>query len=753
MNKKQSLIVNTLYTAGVSLIALATAVPAFSQQTGSGPTRASSSFEEIIVTAQRREQSLQDVPISITAMTGEQVRELNVTRAVDLSSFTPGLFAAGSRGDANPIFAIRGVGLNDTFSNNNPTVGVYVDDVVLPLTPMLGFAMYDIERIEVLKGPQGTLYGRNTTGGAINFISKRPTQELDAYIQGSYGRYGRLDLEGAVGGGLSDTFAVRVSGKTTQQSGGWQTNAVTGEKIGDKDVKAMRVQALWTPSDNLEILLKGSLHKERSDNQLREHVGYRSPLGGDCQGFLNGVRDEGNCVNSLGYFDPTEDRRVVEASEVYGHESVITSKDIMLNINWDLGGVALTSITGYTDFSRNLGDEADGSPLVLIDSRYIDDIESFSQELRLASSGDGPLTWVVGAYYSWDQLYSDIDQALDDHFFRTRVSIDALQTTESYALFGQAEWEVSDRIRLIGGLRYTNEKKDFVYDSFDTNPFGTSAGLPTPVAGVVDRIKEDNISGKIGLDFKINDDVMLYASASKGFKSGGFKSAIAFNPAELNPFMGEDLYSYEVGMKSSLLDGRLLFNTAFYYLDYKDFQAFVTEIHSGINVIVLNNAGDARVYGLEAEVTARPTDRLLVRLAANVMDTKITKINPAVQAAYLGNRMANSPNFMLNAIARYDLPTESMGFGTYIMLDGSYRTKTYFSVNNRGQSSQDAYFLMNGRIAFTSPDERWEFAVWGRNLTNKLYVTNAYDNYGGIFPSQNFLGDPRTYGVSLAFRY
>lgn len=709
--------------------------------------------EEIVVTAERRAESLQSVPISITALSGEQVQQLNLKQASDLSGISPGVFAVGSRGDANPIFAIRGIGLNDTFANNNPTVGVYLDDIVQPFTPLLGFPVFDLQRIEVLKGPQGTLYGRNTTGGAINFISKAPTHDFDAYATASYGRFDRTEIEGAIGGGLTDNLALRLAGKVTDQSDGWQTNALTGETIGDRDSKALRGMALWTPTDDIEVLLKASLLEDRSDTQLREHVGYNAPGGGTCSAYFAGIRDEGNCVNALGYFDPTSDRRTVEASEVFGHVADTSSRDFMLNVNWDMGAATLTSVTGYIDFERVSGDDSDGSALVLLDSEFRDDIEAFSQEVRLASNNDGPLSWMVGAYYSWDELGSDITQALDDHFFRTRVTIDALQTTTSYALFSQAKYELTDRLRLTAGARYTDEKKEFKYDGLDIDPFGTSAGLPTPVAGIDDTLREDVVTGKIGLDFDLTDSVMLYTSASKGFKSGGYKSAIAFNTAELDPFVGENLYAYELGAKSTWLDGKLQFNSALYYYDYQDFQAFVTEIRSGINVIVLNNAGDAEVLGLEADLTARPIDRLTLRLSANVMESEIKEINPEVQADYVGNRLANAPEVSASAIVRYDLPTEDLGFGSYAMIDGSYRGKTYYSVNNRGQSSQDAYGLLNARLGFTSLDDRWEFALWGRNLTDKLYVSTAYDNYGGIFPSQNFLGDPRTYGVSATFRY
>lgn len=730
--------------AGTSLLALCVAQPALAQ----------TSFEEIVVTAQRREQSLQDVSISITAFSGENMRELRVDRPQEVSVMTPGMFATGSRGDANPIFTIRGIGLNDFLSNNNPTVGIYVDEVVQPFTPLLGFQMFDLERIEVLKGPQGTLYGRNTTGGAINFISRRPTEEVEGYASATYARFDRLELEGAIGGAVAPNLAVRISGKTTQQSGGWQTNALTGEEVGDIDRSAVRAQVLWTPSDRLDVLVKGSLFKDNSDLQLREHVGsYAAPFGfTPCGGVATGDLNPGQCVDFLGYFDPTADRRTVENSAIYGHQSDADAQDIASTINWHGDNFTVTSITSYTNFSRVAGDDTDGSALVQLDSLFRDDIESFTQELRVTSEDSAPLTWVVGAYYSWDRIDGDILQALDDHIFNTRVDTNWSQKTDAYAIFGQVEYDVTDQIRLIGGLRYTEEKKKYRYDSIDLDPFGNTS-LPVPVAGINDTLKEDNISGKIGVDFTVNDDLMLYASASKGFKSGGFNGAIAFDRAELLPFTGEDLYAYEVGAKATLWDGKLRLNAAGYYYDWRDFQAFVTQIRSNVNVIVLSNAGDAEVWGAELEAVAMPTDRLMIRAAANYMDTEISEFNSQGGDDFTGNRLANSPELSFSGQVRYDLPVEEFGFGAYLLGDASYRSRVYYSLGNRLQSSQDGYWLLNARLGITSPDEKWELAIWGRNLTNKLYVSQSYDNFGGIFPSQNFLGDPRTYGATLSVKF
>jgi iron complex outermembrane receptor protein len=751
-------ITRTIGLAGISLLAF-TAKTAQAQEVSAAAstTAAAESYaDDIVVTAQRRTESIQNVPISINAFSARQLQELKVDRPADITALSPGTFVSASRGDQNPVFSIRGLSLNDTFSNNNPTVGVYFDEVIQPFTPMLAAQLFDLERVEVLKGPQGTLYGRNTTGGAINFISKKPTQEFDAYATGTYSRFGRYELEGAAGGGVTDTLAVRVAGKTVQQNGGWQTNALTGEKIGDVNRVALRGQLLWAPSSDLEVLLKGSYMHDDSDQQLREHAGYYAGAfgaGGNCDAALAGIRDESTCTDFLGYSDKTDKRRTVENSSVYGHKNLATAYDATLNIAYDLGGVKLTSISGFAHYQRVAGDDSDGAALIELDSQFTDKISSYTQELRLTSDNASRLDWVAGLYYSKDKIDGDALQALDDHIFHTRADTAFTQKTEAYAAFGQATYAVTDRLKFTGGLRFTHENKRFTYDAVDLDPYSIST-LPTPVAGIADGVKQDNLSGKVGIDYSVTPDVLLYASASRGFKSGGFKAAIAFNADELKPFKGEKVWAYEAGVKTTLLDGKLKLNAAGYYYDWQDFQAMVTEIRSGINVIVLSNAGDARVYGGEVEAQYRATDNLQLRASANLMDTKITEFNAAAGADdFTGNHLANAPGLTVSGQARWETPLRGDGWGVYALGDASYKSNVYYSLANRGQNSQDGYWLVNARLAVHADDDKWEAAIFGRNVFNKLYVSASYDNWGGIFPSQNFLGDPATYGVSFTVRY
>ncbi|WP_198351201.1 TonB-dependent receptor [Flavisphingomonas formosensis] len=748
-------------SAGISVIALCSAAGAQAQsapvQTAAAESAGDAQFgNEIVVTAQRRAETVQSVPISINAFGSKQLQDLRATTPADIATLSPGVFVTGSRGDQNPVFSIRGLSLNDTFSNNNPEVGIYFDDVILPYTPMLSFQMFDIQRVEVLKGPQGTLYGRNTTAGAINFISAKPTQDFQGYFTGTYARYGRKELEGAFGGGVTDTLAVRFSGKTVQQSSGWQYNDLTGQHIGKVNNVALRAQALWTPTERLTVHLEGTYVYDHSDVQQREHIGYYAGAfgaGGYCAPALAGYRDESQCVDFLGYSDTDPNRRHVQDSSLYGVKSDSRGQGVMLNVGYDLGGAKLTSITGYNHFKRRSGDDSDGAALIELDSLFTDKIKSFTQELRLSSEGNGPLTWVGGLYYSWDRIAGDALQALDDHIFHTRVDTSYVQTTKAYAAFGQLSYALTDKLKLTGGLRFTRDEKRYTYDAVDLDPFGDST-LPTPAGLVKNHVNQSNVSGKVGIDYKVDRDLMLYASASKGFKSGGFKAAIAFNPDEVAPFRGETVWAYEAGVKSTLMGGKLTLNAAGYYNNWRNFQAMVTEIRSGINVITLSNAGNARVYGGEVEAQLRPTDSLQFRASANWQSTKITKFNTAPGSDdYTGNRLANAPKLTASGQARWETPIGGDSWGVYILGDASYRSKVYFSLANRGQNSQDGYWLLNGRIGIHDKQDRWELAVFGKNILNKLYVSASYDNWGGIFPSQDFLGDPATYGVQATVRF
>lgn len=745
------------------LALLVTAVPCIGIEVAAQETSeegsASGVLDEIVVTARKREQGLQDVSMSITAFSGQQVQELRIANAQDLSWYTPGLFATGSRGGADPLYTIRGIGLNDAFSNNNPTVGVYINEVNQPFTPMMSFLLFDLDRVEVLKGPQGTLYGRNTTGGAVNVFSRRPGEELNGYARGDYGRFDRFEFEGAVGGPISENAGGRIAVYTVQQGEGWVHNAFNGQDIGEVDQTAVRGTLELSPNDDLALRLIGHYAKDKSDSAGREHVGFLdAPFSPNlCPAAVAGQRDESQCVSFLGYSDPYPDRYTIENSSVYGQESDGDSYGLTLSADWQIGDLTLTSITGYSDYERVYTEDSDGTPLIMIDTQSTSEIDVLSQELRLAATTEGGLDWVVGAYFTDDEMFFDFQSALDEHVFLTRLGHHFTQATTAWAVFGYATLPLSDRVSLVGGLRYTDEEKDFDYFGFDHDPFGTTQ-MPAfgviPVAEFHDSISHDELTGEIGIEYDLADETMLYANISKGFKSGGYKGAVSFTESELQPFEPETLYAYETGIKSTLAGGTLRLNGAVYYYDWQDFQAFVTEIRASVPVLVLSNAGDAEVLGAEVDVLWQPMEGLQVSAGVNWMDTEITRYNSIPGTGdNTGNRLANSPDLMFNAQTRYEFAVGDSGWQAYAGADVLYRDRIYFSLGNNGQNSQEAFWLWNGRVGILSPDRRWEVSLWGKNLGDEFYLTQSYDNTGGIFPSQNFLGMPRTYGVSVSYGF
>lgn len=720
------------------------------------PVSAQSVLEEIVVTARKREQNLQEVSISITAFTSKRIQEMNLLNAQDISWMTPGLYASGSVGNLNPMYTLRGIGLNDFFTNNNPTVGLYLDEVVQPFSPMMGFQMFDLERVEVLKGPQGTLYGRNTTGGAINFISRRPGEELNGYLRAGYGEFDRVEAEGAIGGPIAENLGGRLAFLTTQQSDGWMRNTVTGKKVGEIDQVAVRGILQWQPADNFGIEFIGRYAEDNSDTYLREHVGFaEAPFStSSCASAIAGRRDEGNCVSFLGFFDPNADDRYTHSnSSIHGNDIDADALGLTLKMDWNIGDMTLTSVTGYSEFDRVYSEDADGTPFAMIDVVSYNDGTTFSQELRL-SGIMSRIEWVLGGFFSDDEMSFYFLQDLRQHLFLSVVDTDWKQESSSIALFGHVNFALANRLSLVGGLRYTYEDKKIRYDASDLDPFGTTQFLPPTVSGYRDRISNNEVSGQAGLDFQVTDDILTYFTFNRGFKTGGYKGAIAFSQAEVEPFTQETVHAYEAGIKSTWANGKVRFNAAAYFSDWEDFQAFVNEIRSGVPVIVLTNAGDAEIYGIEADLLLHPTDGLDIQATINWMDTEITKYNTIPGTAdATGNNLANAPDLMFNGLFRYEFPLANSGFNAYISSDLIYRDRVYYSLANRGQASQGSNWLWNGRVGVISQDGTWEASVWGKNLTDEAYVKQSYDNTGGIFPSQNFIGEPRTYGVSVQYNF
>ena len=714
---------------------------------------ADAALEEIIVTAQRRQENLQDVPIAISAMTGQMLQDAGVRDPRDLQAYVPSLqFQSGTAATTTIIF-LRGVGIGDFNANTTGAVGVYVDDVFLGANSGKLFNVFDGEGVEVLRGPQGTLYGRNTTGGAIKFASRKPTDELSTDLSVLYGRYNEVRLEGGIGGPIiEDKLKIRVSGLYNTRDG-WLRNRVTGHELNDVDLWAARAILDFTPTDSL--LLRLSLHSGQNNGGARQFQHRGQGVGFDGSPLFD---ENGVPLDGMGYADTDHNLNAGDYN-IEGKEKVKVSGGSLLG-ELALDGVTLTSITAYEKVDRNTLEDTDASPNDVLTSVYIDKPEQWSQELRIHSNSEGNLSWIAGAFYFDDKLETDSSydllRVLRPFFvtdenptgFAPESSVGLLrypytQDTRSTALFGQVDYQFLDALTLTAGLRYTEDRIDLKYSSyFDESPYFTF-----PLIDLHESKTFSNVSGRLALAYAMSDDTLLYGSVSSGYNSGGFAGFAAIDPIQLQPFDEETLYAYEVGVKSELLDRRVRLNAAAFYYDYQDLQVFIYDTSSGVPVQIKLNAGSAKIYGLEAELTVRPTAQFEAFLSASTLNSEYQDFSDGLGNDFSGNQLINAPEFSMSAGLTWTQPIGAAG-SLQATASGSYQSKIYFTPANDNAYSQSSVTMLNARLAWTPPGGALEVALWGKNLTDERWVNFMAPI---ITMDQLNYNDPETYGVEFSY--
>ena len=749
-------IYSRLITTSATIALIVSCAPAAAQT-----AEPESDSADIIVTAQKREQRLQDVGIAITAFTGEDVERLGLEDADDVADFTPNVTAVNVFGNNLPNFSIRGVGLNSFAPNNSSPTAVHVDEVYYGYGVMLNFSLFDTERVEILKGPQGTLYGRNTTGGAISYFSRRPTRHFDAGLTVGYGNYQNLEIEGFVNGPIGETVSARLSGTYRRQWSGPYYNRFLNEKHGEVDKRAWRAQVQFDPSDVFSLNVNVHGGRDRSDLAQYNMLPSGTAPGASpfCPQLLDGTLRGGepNCIGFIGEREPDDDP--FTGSPGFRPFLELDALGVAVNASLDLGFATLTSVTGYEDFDRFVAEDADGFPQTIVDDYYENHITQFSQELRLASDGARPVNWLLGAYYLSDEIDSPRFEAKSFFARNFGAIVTSIQETQSLAGFGQLEWQVANTVRLIGGLRYTWEERSFDATThltagnrdLITDAPGTKTTL---LATANDTISFNNVSGKIALEFKPDPDQLFYASISQGFKSGGFNGNFAFSDAQFNRFDEETLLAYEVGAKLGLLNRRLFWNTALFYYDYQDLQAvgsFITTVGgAAVNLFVLANLADARTYGFESDLWWRPDDHWDIKAGIGYLDAKFTNPRPGNEALD-GNRLTYTPQFSASGLVRYSAPVGSRLAGS-IQVDGNYQTHYFTDVGNIPISRVKDRALFNTRIGLGDLDERWELAFWVKNIFDLEYTTYV-NNLTSTRRVLKATGYPRTYGVQLRYNF
>ncbi len=723
-------------------------------------------LEEVVVTAQKREQNLQDVGISVTAFSGEQLRALGYTNAQELSALAPGVSTIQPNGPSNYALAIRGVAQNDFISNQESPVSIYVDEVYVSQMSGAGFLLFDMERVELLRGPQGTLFGRNATGGLAHYVTRKPTQEFDGYGQVTLGSYNQVKFQGAVGGGLGDTLAARLS-VATHHNDGYIENRVLGDDINNADDYAARLQLLFSPTDDLELLVnvRGALQNIRTGGPF-ENVSSRD-LDGDGLGELtpnlaniNGYRDADGDVFAGDY-----DRFGFQDMESYG---------VSGTLKWNLAdGMQLTSITDYQHIKRDYLEDSDASPFADFNFFLNTDAGQFSQELRVNGETD-VMRWVAGFYY----LDIDVNDAngaeqplsgpgvavalgvpgpLVDSDGSFQGSDNPYTTdTKSWSVFGQVEYDLTEQFTAIAGFRWIEEEKTHSYVSnfVDFEPgMRQRNGNPNIIAesGRYDgKLDRGLWSARVELDWRPTDDLLVYASWNRGVKGGGFNAPLDITGLTLDDalmrFDEEKLDAYEIGFKSTLAGGLARLNASAFYYDYQDFQAFRIV---GLSTFIFN--ADAKNHGFEVELQASPTDGLDLLFGVGYVDIDLP-VDLQIGLGVRDTKPVQSPKWNLNGLVRYEWSVPG-GAAIAIQGDVHYRSEHFFSLTQAQAVTENGYAVVNSRVSYTTADQKWEAAIFVNNLFDEEYLVQTFDLATVLGMTEQYYGLPRWIGGSISYSF
>jgi iron complex outermembrane receptor protein len=751
---------------GSTALALATTV-AFAQDTP--PAAADDGkIEKVTVTARRTKENIQQVPGSVSAFSEKDLERIGATDSTGLQGAVPNLNIVQGRGSSNATnIYIRGVGQPDALQTFDPAIGFYVDDVYYSRIRGTQFDLFDIERIEVLRGPQGTLYGKNTIGGALKVVTRRPDQDERGSLQLTVGDYGQFEGRAAASGGITDTLAggMAVFGATRD---GYVTNPVTGEDYNDRNVWAGRVQLAWDPSSTFSVDFSADYADE--DNALV--MGQATNTLVSFAGALP--------IGIIPASGPPEFDFHARATPGLPNSTAMTHWGTSAGATWDVSeAFTLRSITAYRNLKNQDYVDIDATQFEFGDVFVDVDQNQFSQELQAIYESDR-WTFVGGLYYLKENITSHQEAYGDDLVFGfflpsppfpfpnppatffLRTVDDDLQLT-SWAAFANATYALTDRLNVSAGVRYTDEEKDYFRT---TSTFSNNFLLISPsVLGPDDKGWTD-LSPMVSIDYQASENVLLYGRFATGFKSGGFNGR-ANTPQEEVPYDPETMTSYELGLKSDLLDDTLRANVAVFYNDYQDFQARVQDTSNTVPpVLTLSvlNAGQLEIYGAELELLYAPTPALRLDAQIGYLDAQYGKFDDLRFTNFGGSRAFQTPAFSPEWTMRFggsygwdlaDLGELRLG------ASARFRSEMALAIDNTPVNSsvrlpgmwQDDYWLYDAQFGWTSESGLYSATIFGRNLFDEVYKTDAqeFSNVGGIRTA--YFGAPRTVSFTFTARY
>jgi len=730
---------NKLALTGIFAALLAVNVPANAEESFSG-------IEEILVTATKRTQSLQDVSVSMTALSGDKIDAFGFEDTRDIFSQIPNV--SSSEGSYSADVTIRGNStLNPTLAGED-NVALYFDEVYRPAAFFGGGVMMDLERAEVLRGPQGTLFGRNSTAGLVHFISRKPTEEQEGYLNFEYGSFGTNIVEAAISGPMSDQVRGRLALKYHQDDGFQDNQGPAGGKLGVTDRIMGRAHLDIDINDEMNLLL--SLEASDADDigKAFNHWGLLDPATYEVCDAKRVLASQ--CAGGDGFSDPNPDvtKPYTEHDPSAGDgRYTFETETVTAKLTWQLNNdMELVSISALDSLDRYFNADEDGSAdgmfgLYQYNDTYTVDAEQFSQEFHL-SGGDEGRNWLVGLFYLDDDRSSTSGVAgyeWGDGNPDTMANVD----TKSYAVFGEINRSLSDTLSMLAGFRYTDEEKKVQL---------TTQGLPG-----ADRLTSENLSGKLGLEWRPRDEMMIYASLSTGFRSGNFNSDLLFGDlSAMTSVDPEEVTAFELGSKSTLMDGRLQLNAALFYQDVSDKQGITYDSNAAAPVSRLISLGDADIYGVELELLAVPTDNLELSLGIGWLDSEISAdsgyvitSSDGVERTLDGSELG-SPDLMVNGVVSYNIPLND-GAVVTLQTDFSYHSEGVGAGGNEYNYSE-AKTLVNARVFWVSASEKWEVQAYVKNVFETEYIDNTYGIADLDFVYGN-MGMPRWAGIKVGMNF
>jgi iron complex outermembrane recepter protein len=799
-----SLLAKSAAFAAASLLGISALQPARADE--------AAALEEVTVTAQRRTERLQDVPVAVTAISGSELIDRGVRQAADIADAVPNLLLNLPYGpEAQPTFTLRGVTTQDFSENQSSPIAMYVDEVYKPVGALQSLQIYDLDRVEVLRGPQGTLYGKNATGGAVNFYSRNPSlTDYDGYAILTGGNYSLFATQAAVGGPIIDDRLGWRAAMLYEKRDGWVHSIVPGvEPLNGVDAAAGRLSFLGKPTDDLTVLLKVFVSKSGG-----------TPYGAHA---LNNDPNVTGFNGDIGWFDN---------GAKYAVHKEIRDDGVSLKIDWQLPHATLTSVTGY-DYGRWYEKSDDGGlPITLrLDdpNTYFSSVNAFSQELRLTSRDSGPFGWLGGLYYGRESTHATVQfhfyDGYDLGYWSPQPGVPALfgfdeynnfdQIKDSRAAFLNLTYAITPQFTLRGGVRFTKDKVTIEHfyalegglpdpgsvgfspnidaTTWWTQTIGNPAlytppgsptaprssfqqGLAPQAFGVVPTFSNDtnNVSGKVGADWRVNEQVLTYLSISQGYRGVAFNGQAYNDNSELTFAEPEKLTSYELGAKTEFWNNRAVFNVAAFHYDYKN-QQFLDAFNlpgglgTGFRTV---NAPKSRVDGAEFEFQVRATNDLQIMANLGLLHTKYVDLtlhqggcvetdaagNCVVpRVCCVGNKLIQAPDY--NAMLAIDWRFAHLGAGDLrLFADANFYGKQYFDAFNTERDAQGAYGVANARLSFETTGKRgWSIAAWIKNITNRQYLAYALNqkdaDTGALGFDYALVGEPRTYGADLMVRF